>query len=65
MADKIKYYKWTPEDLERALLALERKDMSLNNICKTYGIPKPTLIRRFRKKNKFANELKIQKGVTT
>lgn len=65
MADKRKYYKWTPEDLGKALLALERKDMSLNQICKTFGIPKPTIIRHSKKKNKFANDSNIQKGGPT
>ncbi|CAH2099325.1 unnamed protein product [Euphydryas editha] len=65
MGDKRIYYKWTEEDLRRALLALERKDMSLNKICETYGIPKPTIIRHFKKQNKFANNINIKKGGPT
>lgn len=60
--DKRKYYQWSKEDLEKALIAYEKKEMSLNKIAKTYSIPKPTILRHAMKKNKIAIDAEIQKG---
>lgn len=59
---KIKYYNWNKEDLERAILAYENKELSLNKISKTYSVPKPTILRHIKKKNKIAVDTKIQNG---
>ncbi|KAL0829651.1 hypothetical protein ABMA28_003157 [Loxostege sticticalis] len=59
---KIKYYNWNKEDLERDILAYENKELSLNKISKTCSVPKPTILRHIKKKNKIAVDTKIQKG---
>ena len=35
--------RWTEEDLDRALTALQNGDAGLNAIAKTYAVPKATL----------------------
>jgi hypothetical protein len=52
---KKQYGQWSNEDLEKALSALECGDMGLNCAAKSYGIPKATLQRHFKKQNKIAN----------
>ena len=37
------YGRWTEEDLDRALTALQNGDAGLSAIAKTYGVPKATL----------------------
>lgn len=43
-------------------MAYENKELSLNKISETYSIPKPTILRHIKKKNKIAVDSKIQKG---
>ena len=46
--------KWTGEDLERAVGAIQRGDFSLCEASKMYGVPKGTLSRHLSGKNKIA-----------
>ena len=39
------YGKWTREDLERAVSAINRGDMGLSESSRMYGVPKATLSR--------------------
>ena len=49
------YGRWTEEDLDRALTALQTGDAGLNAIAKTYGVPKATLTKHLDSGNKYAN----------
>ena len=49
------YGRWTEEDLDRALTALQNGDVGLNAIAKTYGVPKATLKRHLDSGNKYDN----------
>ncbi|XP_045462177.1 uncharacterized protein LOC123672207 [Harmonia axyridis] len=53
---KRKYGVWNEEDMERALASYRNGDMGLNQCCRQYGIPKPTLKRHLDSKNIKANE---------
>ena len=46
--------KWSSEDLDRAVSAVQRGDMGLNKAAEAYGLPKSTLSRLVKRKNKFA-----------
>lgn len=45
---KRKYGKWTADDMERALEEYAEGKLGLNECCRKYEIPKPTLLRHFR-----------------
>lgn len=55
MAGKIKYQLSTKNDMRRAIAAYTNGDCRLNEACRRYGIPKPTLKRYVGEKNAFAN----------
>ena len=46
--------KWTAEDMERAVSAIQRGDMGTNEASRIYGVPKSTLSRHVTRKNKIA-----------
>ena len=48
--------------MKLALDALKNKQMGINKAAKTFSIPKTTLLRRFKQKNKYANDSTIQLG---
>ena len=56
------YGRWTEEDLDRALTALQNGDAGLNAIAKTYGVPKAPLKRHLDIGNKYANGSKTFLG---
>jgi DNA invertase Pin-like site-specific DNA recombinase len=49
MENKKKYYKWTQENLDNALLTYREGRMGLNECSRQFGISKPTLKRHFKK----------------
>ena len=53
---------WKKESMSLALAALKNNTMGVNQAAKNFKVPKATLLRRFRNKNKYANESKIQLG---
>lgn len=63
--DSKKYYKWTQDDLGKALDCLKNKSMGINQCSRTFNIPKPTLKRHFLNSNKYANQDTIAKGRPT
>ena len=48
--------------MERALMSFKNGDQGLNETCRVFGIPKPTLKRHLLSKNKFANGVKKRFG---
>lgn len=60
-----KYYKWTQDDLEKALDCLKKKSMGINECSCIFNVPKPTLKRHFTNSNKHAKDLIISKGRRT
>ena len=56
------YGRWTEEDLDRALTALQNGDAGLNATAKTYGVPKAPLKRLLDSGNKYANGSKKFSG---
>ena len=56
------YGRWTEEDLDRALSALQNGDAGINAIAKTNGVPKATLKRHLASGNKYANGTKKFSG---
>jgi hypothetical protein len=65
MENKKKYYKWTQENLDNALLTYREGRMGLNECSRQFGISKPTLKRHFKNENKYANGNKTFKGHKT
>ena len=54
------YGRWTEEDVDGALNALQNGDAGLNAIAKTYGVPKATLKKKHLDSgNKYANSSNI------
>ena len=51
---KTKYGLWSEEDMDRAIDSFRNGDAGINEICRRYGVPKPTLKRRLEGKNKIA-----------
>ena len=60
-----KYGGWSVEDMERALVAVRKGEVGLNEASRTYGIPKATLKRRLDGGNKHAKESKKLSGHPT
>ena len=48
--------------MERALMSFKNGDQGLNETCRVFGIPKPTLKRHLLSNNKFANGVKKSVG---
>ena len=47
------YNKWSPDDMEKALKAYANEEVGLNEISRTYAIPKATILRHHRGTNKY------------
>jgi hypothetical protein len=56
MPTGVKYGRWEPQDMERALAAVRNGDIGLNAAAREYCVLKATLKRHLHEKNYFAVE---------